>query len=120
MPRGEARKLDARLPAHIEVGGLLRQVQAAGGFAMVLSKGERDAGTLMVVITEGGRNSRAYERMPQLDGTRAWVRSRSQAPDNPNEFSEYLTKRGAQDPDLWVIELDIADGERFIAPIAES
>ena len=112
--------MDARLPAHMEVGGLLRRVQTEGGFATVLSKGERDAGTLMIVVTEGGRNSRAYERMPQLDGTRAWTLSRKQDPENPHDFSEYLTKRGAQDPDLWVIELDIADGERFIAPLAGS
>lgn len=112
--------MDARLPAHVEVGGLLRRVQAEGGFATVLSKGERDAGTLMIVLTEGGRNSRAYERMPQLDGTRSWALSRTQDPEKPWEFTEYLTKRGAQDDDLWVVELDIAQGERFIAPLAGS
>jgi hypothetical protein len=30
------------------------------------------------------------------------------------EFEAFLTRRMAQDPDLWVIELTIADGERFI------
>jgi hypothetical protein len=29
-------------------------------------------------------------------------------------FSDYLTRRGVQDPDLWIVELDIANGERFI------
>jgi len=106
--------METRLPAHLEVSGLVRAVEAAGGFAMVLSKGERDAGTIMVVITQGGRNSRAYERMPQLDGTRGWVQSKVQDAENPCEFSEYLTRRGSQDPDLWVVELDIAQGERFI------
>ena len=81
---------------------------------MVLSKGERDAGTIMVVVTQSGGNSRAYERMPQLDGTRAWSRSKVQDAENPWEFSEYLTRRGGQDPDLWIVELDIAHGERFI------
>ena len=41
-----------------------------GGFATVLHKGERDAGTILVVITRNGEQSVAYERMPQLDGTR--------------------------------------------------
>ena len=40
------RRLDARLPAHLEVSGLLRAVEGAGGFAMVLHKGEREAGTI--------------------------------------------------------------------------
>lgn len=106
--------MDLRLPAHLEVAGLIRSVEAAGGFAAVLSKGERDAGTIMVVITENDRNSKIYERMPQLDGTRKWTCSKSQDPENKHEFSEYLERRGSQDPDLWIVELDIAHGERFI------
>lgn len=106
--------MESRLPAHLEVTGLVRAVEAAGGFAMVLSKGERDAGTIMVVVTQSGRNSRAYERMPQLDGTRPWVRTKIQDTENSWEFSDYLNRRGGQDPDLWIVELDIAQGERFI------
>ena len=34
---------DARIPAHLEVSGLIRSVQAAGGFATVLAKGEKTA-----------------------------------------------------------------------------
>ena len=43
------RMVDDRIPAHLEVSGLIRAVEAAGGFGMVLSKGEHTAGTLMVV-----------------------------------------------------------------------
>lgn len=106
--------MDDRLPAHLEVSGMIRSVEAAGGFGMVLSKGERDAGTIMVVLTEGGRNSCAYERMPQLDGSRTWTCTRRQDPENPAAFTEYLQRRGDEDRDLWIIELDIAQGERFI------
>ena len=106
--------MDERLPAHLEVSSLIRQTQAAGGFAAVIKSGERDAGTILVVITENGRNSRLYERMPSLDGTRAWHRSKTQDNEKQDEFSDYLTKRSKQDPDTWIVELDIADGERFI------
>ena len=106
--------MDARLPAHIEISGLIRAVEAEGGFGMVIAKGERDAGTILVLCCENGTNARAYERMPQLDGTRKWTLSKTQDPENPHEFSEYYTKRKSQDPDLWVVELDIADAERFI------
>lgn len=106
--------MDSRLPAHLEVSGLIRSVEAAGGFAAVVAKGERDAGTILVVLTENGRNSRAYERMPQLDGTRQWSCSSRQDPENRALFADYLIRRKAQDPDLWIVELDIVDGERFI------
>jgi hypothetical protein len=105
---------EERLPAHLEVAGLLRAVDAAGGFGMVIKKGERDAGTLLVVCCENGTNCRAYERMPRPDGTRGWALSKSQDPEKSNEFSEYLDRRARQDSDLWVVELDIANGERFI------
>jgi hypothetical protein len=105
---------DARLPAQLEVSGLIRQVQADGGFAAVLQRGAEQGGTIMVVLTENGRNTRAYERMPQLNGSRIWHLSRTQAPENPQEFVNYVTRRGDQDSDLWIVELDIANGERFI------
>lgn len=106
--------MDARLPAHLEVSGLIRAVETAGGFAMVVNKGERDAGTIMVVTTEKGVNARAYERMPEMDGTRRWQCVKAQSPENKMEFSDYLDRRKQQDSDLWIVELDIAQGERFI------
>ena len=106
--------MDERLPAHIEVAGLIRRVQAEGGFATVLQKGEREAGTILLVLCESGRNCRAYERMPQMDGTRAWHLSKTETDNNTAEFGNYVTRRGEQDRDLWIVELDIAHGERFI------
>lgn len=106
--------MDARLPAHVEVSGLIRAVSAAGGFATVIAKGERDAGTLLVVCCENGAQAAAYERMPQPDGTRKWTVSRQQDPENPREFWDYCDRRRAQDADLWVVELDVPNGERFI------
>jgi len=106
--------LDARLPAHVEVSALVRAVNGAGGFATVLEKGEREAGTILVVIAPNGANARVYERMPQLDGTRKWTFVRKQDSENKQDFGDYLDRRKRQDPDLWVVELDIVDGERFI------
>jgi hypothetical protein len=106
---------DSRLPAHSEVTGLIRAVEAAGGFATVIATGERDAGTLLVVCCANDRCAAAYERMPQPDGTRAWTLSRQQEAENKREFWDYLDRRKSQDSDLWILELDIPDAERFIA-----
>ena len=110
--------MDARLPAHVEVSGLVRAVEGAGGFGMVLQKGEKDAGTVLVLTTQRGRNTRLWERMPQLDGSRAFICTRTQADENTREFDEYVTKRRRSDPDCWVIELDIENAERFVAGAA--
>jgi hypothetical protein len=106
--------MEARLPAHLEVSGLIREVDAAGGFATVIKKGERDAGTILVICCENGTNSRLYERMPQLDGSRKWTLSKVQDPENPSDFSDYCDRRKRQDADVWILELDIENCERFI------
>ena len=110
---------DARLPAHLEVAGLLKLTQALGGFGTVLQKGERDAGTLVVLTTLGGQNSRLWERMPQLDGSRIFVPTKQQDAEKPWEFDEYARRRMAQDPDCWFVELDGPEVERLIDPTAD-
>lgn len=106
--------MDARLPPHIEASALIRRAQAEGGFAAVLHKGHAEAGTLLIVLTENGTNTRAYERMPQVDGDRIWSLLKTEDAENKQEFQEYLDRRRRQDDDLWIIELDVAGGERLI------
>ena len=103
-----------RLPAHLEVSGLIRRAQAEGGFAAVLRKGERDAGTILVVALQNGLNPRLFERMPTLEGERRWTETHRQDPENKAVFDEYLVRRRAQDADLWLIELDVPNPERLI------
>jgi hypothetical protein len=108
----------ARLPAHLEVSAILRLAESQGGFATVLAKGEHDAGTVTIVSLCHGKDAVLYERMPQADGSRIFIAAKRQNTENPQEFDEYLTRRRAQDSDLWLIEVDIADPERFIAQLA--
>lgn len=107
--------MDERLPAHLEVASIIRMAQAKGGFATVLSRGERDAGTILVLTMYRGKNATLFERMPQLDGTRPYIATKQQDTEKPDEIDEYLARRQQQDPDIWVVEADIADAEQFIA-----
>lgn len=111
--------MDARLPTHIEVSGLIRAVEVQGGFAAVISKGEKDAGTLALLTIETNANARFWERMPQLDGSRTFTCTKEEDPENKQDFSEYVERRTIRDPDLWVVELTIADAERFIAALQQ-
>ena len=109
--------MDARLPAHLEVAAIRRLAESQGGFATVLARGERDAGTVAIVIIDRDKPAAIYERMPQMDGTRSFVRTKSEDTENKSEFSEYLDRRRLRDPDLWLIEVDVADEERLIAAL---
>ena len=105
---------EARLPARLEVASLIRLAQNGGGFAAVLKSGDEQGGTILLVLTERGENPRVYERMPQLDGSRVWHCSKSQDVENKDNITEYLDRRSNQDGDLWIVELDIVNGERLI------
>lgn len=111
--------MDGRLPAHLEAGAIMRLAETEGGFATVLAKGERDAGTILLVTLCRGKGAVLYERMPQLDGSRKFLAAKRENPENPTEFSEYLARRRAQDSDIWLIEVDIVDAERFVARLDE-
>ncbi|KPF88982.1 hypothetical protein IP81_17175 [Novosphingobium sp. AAP83] len=106
--------MENRVPAHIEVSGLLRTAQAGNDFGMVLHKGERDGGTILIVTLDNQGLGSLFERMPQLDGSRKWVQVKVQAPDNKREFEDYLSRRMAQDRDVWIVELTVAKPEQFI------
>ncbi|MEM1053542.1 MAG: DUF1491 family protein, partial [Pseudomonadota bacterium] len=67
-----------------------------------------------IVTMFRGSDARLYERMPQLDGTRPFVLTKSQNTEKKSEFDEYIARRYSQDPDTWVLEVDIADPTRFI------
>jgi len=101
----------ARLTSEFRVKALLRRVHDSGGSAMVLARGDATSGAILVVTLDRGRNPRFHERGL---GTAGLVVS-GPADADESAASEYWQRRRRSDPDLWVVELDIADGERFAA-----
>lgn len=101
-----------RLVSSILVSALLRQAEAAGGFGTILAKGDPTAGAIAVILLERGGKPRFFERLLQPDGQYSW--QAAPATDEA-ELSAAIARRRRVDPDLWVVELDIASAERFAA-----
>lgn len=97
---------------------MIRAIESQGGFASVIAKGHKDAGTILILTIYRGENAVLFERMPQLDGSRPYIAAKQQNPEKTNEIFEYLERRRLQDPDIWILEADIADGARFVASLA--
>lgn len=105
--------MNARLATHMLAGALIRRVEQAGGFAMILHRGDPVSGILLLQCLEKGRNTGLFERVPDYkDGYRI-VPCGPQTEDDPSAQAEYIARRRRSDPDLWLIELDIADAERL-------
>ena len=104
----------ARLTSQVLVSSLIRRAEAAGGFGAVLAKGDATAGAVLVILAERGVRTALLERLLQPDGHYAWQETGRTAADEA-EFRALLERRRRFDPDLWLLELDVASAERFAA-----
>ena len=102
--------MSARLPTGLLVGALLRRVNDSGGFAAVLAKGDAQAGSVLLLLTDRDGRERLVERGIGADGQVALVDSTP-----ADNVADYWQRRRQRDPDLWVIELNTPDAERFAA-----
>ena len=104
-----------RLTASVEASGLIRRVENEGGFATVLSKGDPDRGALLIVVRSRGVYVACLERMLALSGAYEWTTTGPKREASEPDLADFLEKRRRFDEDSWLIELDIAQPERFIA-----
>lgn len=104
-----------RLTSAVLVSALVRRVNQAGGSAMVLAKGDATAGGILVLTYQKGTNPRFFERGLGPEGVPALIASGPQDMGDETAVGAYWQRRRGFDADLWVVELDVADAERFTA-----
>ena len=93
----------------------MRQVEAGGGFATVVKRGDPDRGAILLLILQRGAPVALVERQMGVDFAYRWSvveRGETLAGD---KFLDSIANRTRFDPDFWLIELDTPDAERFIA-----
>lgn len=108
--------MSEQLPTHLLVGALLRGASDVGGSAMVLARGDPGAGEMLVITGESIEILRVFERRRRMDGGLA-LEPVSPVGADATAVEQYWQRRRARDPDLWVIELIVAGGERLTAEI---
>ena len=102
--------MSGRLPTGVLVSALLRRVHDAGGSGAVLAKGDAQAGAILIVTAERGQDQRLLERGIGADGHVTLIDSTP-----AEDLDGYCQRRRARDPDLWLIELDVARAHQFAA-----
>ncbi|MEP7348452.1 MAG: DUF1491 family protein [Sphingorhabdus sp.] len=104
---------EPRLASSVQVSAFIRLAELGGDFATVLRKGDPVAGAILLIGLVRGENPRLFERFPLIAGGSPWQQMAKQPTENETEITERWKKRAASDPDLWVIELDVAMPERL-------
>jgi len=105
----------ARLAAGMLVSALIRRAEEKGGSAMVLARGDATAGALLIQLAERGQPGPLLERRLDPHGQYRWSPT---GPDADSERADYIARRRHGDPDLWVIELDLAGAMELVEEVA--
>ncbi len=89
------------------VRATLRRLNQNGLIAAILHKGDEDAGAIFITLADRqGKVSILRE-----DGS-SWQRQNFQDNDTASaamQVNDYLERQKKYDPDLWIIEIDVAD-----------
>lgn len=104
-----------RLTSRFLIDLLIRKTAAAGGFATILAKGDDQSGTILVQCRHRDQDGPLLERRYDRDGLPYWEPTGPDGNQDPQAATSYCARRRASDPDLWLIELDIADAPQFVA-----
>jgi hypothetical protein len=87
---------------------------------MVIRKGEAERGSLILLVGCRGRHLACLERILSADGRYRWVEAGPGESASSADVQDFVSRRARFDEDLWAIELDIAEAERFIAETIRS
>lgn len=80
-----------------------------------MKRGDAERGSVLLFVSSRGEHIACLERILNLDGTYRWERVGPAESAGSSEIADFLARRQRFDEDLWAIELDIAEPERFIA-----
>lgn len=107
------------LSTDIWAGALIRRAELGGAFATVIRKGDPRAGAVLVkVVDRRAEVARLYSEATRGDGERVWmqpVNSQTEA-----DLDAYVERAVRVDPDLWIIEIDDAQGRHFLVESVET
>jgi hypothetical protein len=107
-----------RVASALLVNALIRMSARDGGFGAVLARGDETSGAILLEMRQKGQFAGHFERISSLSGGTTWQPAGPGAPENPEENQAYTNRRRSRDPDLWLVELDVPDVERFIVGLS--
>lgn len=109
--------MTVRATSLLLVQALIRRTHAQGGFAAVLHKGDAVAGAILVQIPGAGQQIQLFERVSDFSKGYRLLPAATAAWGSEQEMAQYLERRLRSDPDIWIIELDVANAEQLAAAI---
>ena len=102
-----------RLSSDIWVYALIRRVELGGCFATLVRKGDARGGAVLVkTLDRRTGEGRLWSEATRADGEAIWMQPVASVLEA--DLDAYVERAARIDPDIWVVEIEDADGRRFL------
>ena len=107
--------MSLQLETDIWVQALTRRANAAGCYSSVERIGDRERGDVLIKVVDGAGAASVYGQVFSPEPEAVFKRLPDGAPATTEPAaSDYINRRIANDPDVWVVEIMDKTGRHFI------
>ncbi|MGB1877504.1 MAG: DUF1491 family protein, partial [Rhodospirillaceae bacterium] len=107
---GKVEAVETRLKTWVWVQAFLRQLETDGYMAALLSRGDDDAGAVLVKVNRFTDGCRVYTQVRTELGELAWLAGTGSDLVPESDADSYIGRQRKYDADIWVIEVEDPKG----------
>jgi hypothetical protein len=98
--------MEARLKTGLWVGALIRRCDLAAVAAVVVARGDRDSGAVLLKVNARADGCSVLTQARTPDGELVWMRATGPVHVSESDADAYIARQRRRDPDLWVVEVE--------------
>ena len=106
--------MEARLKTGIWIKALVRRCDLAAIPIAVLTRGDGDAGAVLLKLNGGVTGCSVLTQVRGPDGELIWMRATGPAAVSEADADTYIARQRGRDPDLWIVEIEHGLAENVI------
>ena len=112
---------EPRLRSELWVKAHIWKCSGAGIYAALSKTGDKTSGVILIKIMQSRDACSVLMPSLRMDGTRVWLRATGTDPVAEPVADEYIRRQVSFDSDLWVLEIEDAQGRHLLEePIEQS
>ena len=101
---------EPKLKARLWVQATIRRCGVLGVPAVVVKKGDDEAGVVLVKLNRGAAGCEVFSQVRDAAGRLAWLRATGPQPVPEDKADSYIARQREVDSDLWVLEVEDREG----------